>query len=789
MHQIFKHTGYTFLPGNGAGKPLTLYYINNPDGSPRWIWPSGLSEPLFLKFYNVATFKARLFTLVIRFIFGCRLQRWCFKSVRGTMECHASVIPSFIPEQPNWAMFTGTPGPNNKLVLLITGNRRIFIKIATSDTAEGILEREVAALQAISALSPATFTVPGVVFQQKGIIGLEDISAQSQRGSYFASGHALALQEIHALTGRTGRLSEMPIGRQTNALLEEIRQINDARLPKGMLKKLALLYAQLQDQTVAFSRCHGDFTSWNMYIKDGKCAIYDWELTADAMPLGYDAFHFVCQQGILVQQAPWKSIRNEIDRRIPDALFPDAAQRPTYLQLYLLIHLVHSLKMYTMQTEWHVQVAWLIQTWNEALTEQVGQPAAARGSLILDTFDFLQNKAYAALKFPGIAPEELPLYSDMDLCMSRSTASALYQFLSQHFLTHQIRRVRKSFMDTLEIQTSDGALLHIDLIFQLKRKSLEIMDVNAVINAASVNTYGVKVAQAADNARFVALFYVLNNQNIPEKYQNGQLDLAANPDPLLAAAYGNKLVRPLLVAGLKAQPANRGLAGLRNQWNYVVDTISGFRASFGFVVTFSGVDGAGKSTVIEHVKYELEKRHRKRVVVIRHRPSVLPILSAWTKGKQNAERASAQTLPRQGNNQSLLSSFLRFGYYYSDYLVGQFYVYLRYVCGGYVVLYDRYYFDFINDSKRSNIQLPKSWVMAGYHWLLKPHYNFFLYASPEVILARKQELDKATIQGLTNDYITLFKRLNTSPKAGYFTLENIDLEKTKQNIMSTLYPR
>jgi thymidylate kinase len=189
------------------------------------------------------------------------------------------------------------------------------------------------------------------------------------------------------------------------------------------------------------------------------------------------------------------------------------------------------------------------------------------------------------------------------------------------------------------------------------------------------------------------------------------------------------------------------------------------------------------------VKHELEKRNRRKVVVIRHRPSLLPILSAWTKGKQQAEQEAAQKLPRQGDNKSPISSFARFAYYYSDYIIGQFYVYLRYVCNGYVVLYDRYYFDFINDSKRSNIQLPKAFVTAGYQWLLKPNFNFFLYASPETILLRKQELDKATIQGLTQDYIALFRKLDTTPHVGYFTLENIDLQTTIHTIMSKISPR
>jgi thymidylate kinase len=80
---------------------------------------------------------------------------------------------------------------------------------------------------------------------------------------------------------------------------------------------------------------------------------------------------------------------------------------------------------------------------------------------------------------------------------------------------------------------------------------------------------------------------------------------------------------------------------------------------------------------------------------------------------------------------------------------------------GYVVLYDRYYFDFIHDSRRSNIDLPPSLTSLGYALLIKPRFNFFLYATADEILRRKQELDAATIEQLTRNYLGLFERLGS----------------------------
>ena len=97
---------------------------------------------------------------------------------------------------------------------------------------------------------------------------------------------------------------------------------------------------------------------------------------------------------------------------------------------------------------------------------------------------------------------------------------------------------------------------------------------------------------------------------------------------------------------------------------------------------------------------------------------------------------------------------------------------------GYIVLYDRYYFDFINDSIRSNIHLPKWFLRSGYALLQAPHLNYFLYADPKVILARKRELDESTIATLTRDYLQLFTELGSRFPSRYQAIENTCLDKT-----------
>ncbi|HMV91809.1 MAG TPA: hypothetical protein PKA40_19335, partial [Cyclobacteriaceae bacterium] len=247
--------------------------------------------------------------------------------------------------------------------------------------------------------------------------------------------------------------------------------------------------------------------------------------------------------------------------------------------------------------------------------------------------------------------------------------------------------------------------------------------------------------------------------------------------------YRNQIASHSISNEIKNLPDNSGIRKLVNIIAYGADVIRRLRNRTAPVVTFSGVDGAGKSTVIENLRTRIEKQLRKPVVVLRHRPSLFPILSAYTKGKVAAERAAAESLPRQGKNTSLLSSLVRFGYYYLDYLIGQWYVWVRYSIRGHVVLYDRYYFDFIHDSRRSNIDLPSGMIRWLYALIRKPDINFFLFASPEIIRARKQELDVPTIQQLTEQYRTFFQQLGKHDADKYVTVENTDLAMTMKIIM------
>lgn len=769
MEKIFQSLGYNVSDKKQHHFQLTTFlYISNPDGTIRWAWPKNLKTPLFLKFYNINNIKSRLIAEAIKLIFVLKLQSLFFKSKK--------IFYQIISEKPiikidtDWALFTGTVGPNNKAVVYTTaGEDAWFIKIATNDQAKMLIENEKFVLNRLFYSSPLSFKIPTLETFNNSIITLSDISEKGKRINKLSAAHIDMLIELNEISSFKTPLNELTSWNELKNDLEWLGNIEDTRIPKGMIRKLKdLANKKNENLEIEVSLCHGDFTPWNMYVSNEKLNIYDWELSQPFTPIGFDAFHFIIQQGVLVDRKNWKEIQQDIELHLRSEIFSTISKFGNnnvkeYLELYLLYNTVKHLKLYTAQLKWHPQISWLLNVWNDAITSCITDVKTQRQLVIMDLFDFLSDKNYATIKFSGILPEMLSEFSDIDMFIDKPLHKSIFNYLKNHPYVNHISLRKSSFMCTQQIICNDGSIVSLDLIWQMKRKNLELLNVTETLKNIQINSYGIKMLQLKDNIRYIGLFYLSNGANIPPKFKAYE-ELLKKSESTLDNILFNYFIEEVsnkkpVLNFINSQKQNKGYNYLKNTINYMIDVFRTAIFNKGMIITFSGVDGAGKSTVIEKIKYKLEKQLRRRVIVLRHRPSLLPIISAFKKGKIKAELDSAQSLPRMGNNNSTISSLLRFAYYYSDYLLGQFVIHIKYISRGYIVLYDRYYYDFINDAKRSNINLPSSFTKLGLIFLIKPKFNFFLYANPEAILERKKELSKETINSLTKGYMDLFASL------------------------------
>ncbi|TXF85965.1 phosphotransferase [Neolewinella aurantiaca] len=743
------------------GEALSGLYIPDGEGNPRWVWPAASNKPVFLRFVQPVNWKQRGFVSVVQLVFLLRLQRLVFKSM--------PLGPDYNLNGTDWAVFTGTPGPNRKRVVM--DSEGTITKEASTEMAVANLTNEAFFLQQLQTLCPSpSFIVPRIVQNGTNALTMERI-ANRGTWSHFNGQHTKALAELRQVSCTTG-----PVGSwgEWENIYERINQLRNARhpeIPSHLVDALLHLVLTEDMQPVAsFGIAHGDFTPWNtLRTPNDRLGIIDWELARTELPLGFDFFHFHLQNGVMVERKTWAEIYHQMQQKLtPEtrtAIFGTAtADVDQYLRLYLAHHVSYYLSVYQKQEEWHQQIYWQLDVWSDAIMA-LAPPSDQRKALIGRLFALLNNKKYAVLKMDNDDPQELPADSDLDILIRKEEAHELINRLKAFSGLAQCRVMQKSFMMSVFLVLEDGGILNLDLIWVFKWKSVSFMEVNEVIRNACLSSYGIRVVSPRDTRQYLRFFYGLNGATVPAKFGLGQ-DHSSLP--------------PVLTQ-------NSGLRGWGNRLNYLLDTARTMIFNRGYVVTFSGVDGAGKSTVIEHVTKLLDKQFRRPVKVLRHRPSVLPILSALRYGKEEAERKSVATLPRTGTNTSRLSSLARFSYYYLDYLLGQWYVQLRYVLRGYVVVYDRYYYDFMIDGRRSNLELP-FWITAtGFRLIRKPEFNFFLFADADTILARKQELAKDTIVSLTQRYKALFERLGKGRTSSVFTsIENVELADTLRVIREAL---
>lgn len=791
------------------GKKTTrLYFRNNPDGTVRWIWPASLRHPLFLKFYNTPSGRARLIKRLIILVFRLRCQRF-FASGSVTTNINENETQHYDLSKENWAVFTGTPGVHQTALVYQDAQ---FFKIPVGDAAAPAMIHEYNSLKNREFYLFRNIEIPSALLKEN-ILSVTDISKHSRQTGTLTSVHWKALEELSRTWPCTIPINLLSQWRNMQGTLTALKEQPAGRIPVNLVSKLHLLSSCINAaRVIPASLSHGDFTPWNIFVQKNKLGIIDWELSRDTAPCLTDAFHFLYQQTSLVEHKGYKAL----SKRMTDAFAHETAKQlvtgkkidvALHHRLYLLFTATKYLGEYAVQEHWHPQVSRSINIWNEAVNEQLLALNAGtqRQLLLQDLFDYLQDKEYAALKWKGGAPAALSIESDVDLCMRKETAETLYRFLKQHPFVKKITRSRRSFMANYAVVLKDGAFLSIDAIWTFKRKNIVMMDAAVLLAGASFNAFGVKIPAVQDDFTYTWLFYLLNGRGLPEQYRwqftffSRPLHQRMEENTPWKTVLGLHSYRELFEYTLKnhhkvatvlqQQPANKGWLKWKNRMAYCLDAIREHRPRKGFTITFSGVDGAGKSTVIETMRRQIEKRYRRKTVVLRHRPALLPMLSAWKEGRAKAERMAAQRLPRQGRNKSVISSLLRFAYYFTDYLLGQFVVYLRYVCRGYVVIYDRYYFDFINDGKRSNILLPASFTRSLYRLLLKPRFNFFLYADAETIISRKKELDKETIRQLTGNYLELFRRLGKQHRySRYVAVENNRLPETLELIHTYLNP-
>jgi thymidylate kinase len=151
-------------------------------------------------------------------------------------------------------------------------------------------------------------------------------------------------------------------------------------------------------------------------------------------------------------------------------------------------------------------------------------------------------------------------------------------------------------------------------------------------------------------------------------------------------------------------------------------------------IAFLGCDGSGKSAVIEAVTAVMEKQGH-QVTRGHWRPA--PFASPH---KPTIAADDPHGLPPRGQ----LSSIVKLAWLWLNWWAGWFTT-LRIASKNGIVLFDRYHADLLVDSRRYRYGGPMCIARLASKCMPQPDLIIFLDASPEVLLARKQEVSSETL--------------------------------------------
>jgi len=167
----------------------------------------------------------------------------------------------------------------------------------------------------------------------------------------------------------------------------------------------------------------------------------------------------------------------------------------------------------------------------------------------------------------------------------------------------------------------------------------------------------------------------------------------------------------------------------------------------GFTIAFLGVDGSGKSTLIDNVKGYLTEPFHQSVFVEHMRPNVIPNIAQL----KNNDQVIDYSQPHDNKRISRVMSVPRLCYYGFDYIFGYWFkIHKSIVKKSAVWIFDRYHYDYLIDNKRVKINLP-NWCMSFWHSLLpKPDLILCLGTEAQIIFRRKPELSLKEIERQVN---------------------------------------
>ncbi|CAN5576884.1 hypothetical protein BH11BAC2_BH11BAC2_08960 [soil metagenome] len=364
----------------------TLYYINNPDGTIRWIYPAEGKKAGYLSLYNTGTWKGRIYRKVseLAWTFG-QAKRLASGMILLQQNLLESVKERYqIVEKEEISFFMGTRGETRKVVMEIhQGTSTVgFVKIPVTEKSSELVKNECDMISELGKYDFSTLSLPRISGKVTGTARISNVKpAFTIPADRITAIHVRAMAELYALSHERKAITETAawtsITNNMEWMKRELLFTNgmDATKTRRLIHLLRKLFNTLPiGESVAVSVSHGDFTPWNMYCDEQRLYVYDWELARNGIPMLFDLYHFTFQSTILQQRKDYKAVKDSIQKWSQTPLVKQLFHKykinhSLHLRLYLLFTVSHYIRQYIGEKEILTQSHWMIDAWLQALED------------------------------------------------------------------------------------------------------------------------------------------------------------------------------------------------------------------------------------------------------------------------------------------------------------------------------------------------------------------------------------------------------------------------------------
>ena len=252
----------------------------------------------------------------------------------------------------------------------------------------------------------------------------------------------------------------------------------------------------------------------------------------------------------------------------------------------------------------------------------------------------------------------------------------------------------------------------------------------------------------------------INNKLVIEtkKYKREDPNFVSNLADLIVSSFHkrNQLIQFIDVSSAadkieKIKLSDNSLTFLQYAFS-LNEKIKRYRKPGGLWLAFIGVDGSGKSSLLQKLLDDLVNPTHGKVYSYHFRPKLLPARSI---NKKPVEFVKLGKI-RSGLG---IKYHIKISYLFIDYMLGYFFkIRRRLAAQGGVIVSDRGHYDLLYDPDR--VSLPKLGRVWRKLWSLLPEPDavFVIVADPDIIMFRKPERNLKSIISLQHELDILFQK-------------------------------